>query len=440
MISSIFKKLFKPAQQAPRGLVFGDATSGQVLLDDATLRSHVAVVGGRGRERSTLIEQLLTQQTAKGGGWIHVDPSADEDLRDRLAAAATAAGRAQDFYVLDLARPENSNTYDVLRSGSVDTRVQRILTPFPKPESDKEARYVKELTDFLGLLFPALDATGKSVSLRELANLLHSLRTPAVREKLLSDIPTDHPAHAALDLALAVLALDSAAAATNKPIGGRAAMRLQQLAGLDCAAVVCHPYPEIDFSDVLSKGKMCYISLPRMGKDQDALELTKMVVQDICTSLFARAALPADQRQPFLVAMDSFPTYGMLDTLSPAVPDATYAQARAMNVALLPFVDSRKWDQVSTNFRTEALTGNTFTKVYFQQEESRLLALQYPKLPANVFSALAPGRFLVCQGSRVVEGKLRYTDTGTPPGFERRPMPGVESRARWQAPTLQAAP
>lgn len=437
MISSIFKKLFKPALRAPRGLVFGEAAGGQVLLDEATLRSHVAVVGGRGRECATLIEQLLTQQTVKGGGWIHVDPAADEDLRDRLAAAAAAAGRAQEFYVLDLARPENSNTYDVLRAGSVDTRVQRLLTPFPKPETDKEARYVKELTDFLGLLFAALDATGKSVSLRELANLLHSLRTPTVRDKLRSDIPTDNPAGNALAAALEALARDTAAIATNKPIGGRAAMRLQQLASLDCAAVVCHPYPEVDFADVLSKGKMCYISLPRMGKNQDALELTKMVVHDICTSLFARATLPADQRQPFLVAMDSFPTYGMLDTLSPAVPDATYAQARAMNVALLPFVDSRKWDQVSTYFRTEALTGNTFTKLYFRQEESGQLAAQYPHLPANVFSALAPGRFIMCQGSRVVEGKLRYTDTGTPPEFRKQPRPGVESRARWQTPSQQ---
>jgi intracellular multiplication protein IcmO len=435
MISYFLNKFSRKASPPQKGMLVGTRCRGgqPIVLDDSVLRSHVALSGRGGVGRSRLLKQVLTQQTVDGRGWVHIDPSGDERLRDHLASVAHAAGRADEFYVLDLVDPDNSNTYDILRGGTAESRAHRVLTLFPVGANP----YSRRLGGYLTVLFSAIDATGKSAGLLEVAQLLMSLGTPAVREQLLAAIPEGHPAGAALVAALDELAQDGLPEQRLKNLGGGAAGRLTLLGTLKCSNIFNNAQPEIDFEDVLTHGKMCLVRLSPMHKDTVVLNLARMVLQDVCSAIPARAGLPGNERAPFLVAMDSFPGYGLSESLTAPLSDATWSQARGMNVSLIPVVDSGNWDQVHDAYRTDGLTGNTFTKVYFQQDASEHLAEQHPAMPADALQSLKPGQFVMCQGDAVVAGELRYTDTGTPPGFTKQAMPTVSTGPRLQLPELQ---
>lgn len=439
MISWIRNKLRRQRQAAPppEGLHLGVQTSNgkHLVLDDRVLRSHVSLSGRGGVGRTTLLRQMLSQQTRNGRGWVYVDPAGDEGMRDYLASVAGEVGRLGDFYVLDLVDPDNSNTYDVLRAGTAEARANRVLTLFPPAMTEESQAQADQLGSLLARVFDALDAAGKTAGLYELADLMACLGASEAWERLLADVPGTHPAGLALAAALEAMARDTQAGLKSSCVG--AAGALQLLSKLKCARVLSHPTPELDFADVLSKGKMCYIRMPMMEKDSTVLKLERMVLMDVMSALSARAVLPGDQRPPFLVAMDSFPEYGLAESLSKPLHDAVYAQARGMGVSLVPVVDSGSWDRVHEEYGTDTLTANTFTKVYFQQDESTHLAQLHPGLRSGALSSLPGGRFLMCQGGHIVEGLMRYTDTGTPPGFRKRPMPAVESKPRWQAPLCE---
>lgn len=432
MISWIINKLSRQGASPEAGMFLGLAARGgkPILLDDSVLRSHVALSGRGGQGRSTLLRQMLAQQTVAGRGWVHIDPSGDDSLRDHLASVARDAGRLDEFYVLDLVEPVNSNTYDVLRAGSAESRARRVLTVFPEVDKAGAEYFHKRVGDFFTLLFNAIDASGMSVGLFDVSELLTRLGTPRFREQFLSKIPANHPTRTALSVALDALELDGADARRLAMVCGAAAGRLAMLAGHEASAVFNHPQPEIDFTDVLANGKMCLVRLSGVEQGAEMASLGRMVLQDICTALHVRASMPAHRRTPFLVALDGFPSYGLSESVTAPIGGSTWAQARGLNVSLVPVVDSGSWDQVAAGHRTEQFVANTFTKVYFQRDESEQLVKQHADLPAGALPRLLPGQFLMCKGRSVVAGQLRYTDTGTPPGFKKQPMPSLDARPR----------
>lgn len=440
MFSWLKKRFSRQATPPKKGLYLGaDSRTGErIVLDDRELRSHVFLSGRGGVGRSTLLRQMLSQQTQDGRGWVFVDPAGDEGMRDHLAGVAGEVGRLADFYVLDLVDPDNSNTYDVLRAGTAEARANRVLTLFPPALTDESQAHAGQLGNLLARVFDSLDAAGNTAGLHELADLLLRLGAAEPWEQLFADVPKAHPAGAALAAALKAMAQDGPESLKSSCAAAAGALRL--LSNLKCAHVLSHPAPEIDFAEVLSQGKMCYIRLPMMEKDSTVLKLERMVMMDVMSALPARARLPGDQRPPFLVAMNSFPEYGLAESLRKPLHDAVYAQARGMGVSLVPVLDSGSWDRVHASYRTDTLTGNTFTKIYFQQDESTHLAQLHPGLRPGALSSLPAGRFLMCQGRDVVEARMSYTDTGTPPGFTKQPMPGAETRPRWQAPPLRTTP
>lgn len=444
MISWLLKKLAPRAAAPLAGLQFGGRLRGRkpIVLDDRTLRAHVCISGRPGVGRSILLRQLLAQQTAAGRGWVHIDPAGDDLLRDYLASAARAAGRAADFYVLDLAEPANSHTYDVLRAGCAEARARRVLTLLPGAANAGEQQAGQVLAGVLAAVFEALDAAGISVGLQELADLLHTLRAPGAREPLLEHIPEGHPARAALAAAVDELAGDGGVVLRAMLAGAAAKLAaLESVVSRGSAGVVSHPAPEIDFEEVLARGKMVMVRLPTMGPDRETLDLARMVLQDVCSALHARATLPGSERQaPFLVAMEGFQAYGLGDALASPIPAAVYSQARGLGVCLMPVVVNVNWDRVQERDGADALSGNTFTKVYFNQDASAQLARQHPGISQDALQVLRPGQFVMYQGATMVEGRLRYTDIGTPPRFRKQPMPVVGNKPRWAPAPTEKAP
>lgn len=97
------------------------------LLDDSTLRRHMAIYGPDRDLRHRHLQDILAQQARRNGGWLLF---IDEDDRAQLAALqsiATAAGRADDFYVVDLADPSKGHGYNPLFGVPPSAAAKRVV-------------------------------------------------------------------------------------------------------------------------------------------------------------------------------------------------------------------------------------------------------------------------------------------------------------------------
>ncbi|WP_157645602.1 type IV secretory system conjugative DNA transfer family protein [Burkholderia ubonensis] len=411
------------------------ANGHEISLDDSTQRSHIFISGRSGAGVSILLEQLLTQQTTQGRGWVYMDPAGDTELLNRLAATARHEGRDDEFYVLDLDKPENGNTYDILRSGTPEERAVRALHALPYYENNPGAdQYASQAFDFLVPLLGAIDATGKSVGLRDLGVLLMQLDNASAQRELLDAIPTGHPARAAFLAAIDPFrGGDEAEGQRLKNVLGGLAGRLYALAAGFYADVLCNPRPEIVLSDILAHNKMLYIRLPLMGKDITMRSLARMLLHDVITSMQARAHTPKRLRTPFLCVMNAFPVYGFPGGFRHPMTNSAYSQARGMKVSMVPVNQGDAWGRLREFHEdgADALMGNTFTKVYFRQKQDELTNELHPDLPESTLDGLTLGEFVMWQGATRYRGLV--SNNGAPEqatAITRHRMWPAEERVR----------
>ena len=417
-------------------LVLGRSMSGhgeQLTVTDSVLRNHVYISGRHGFGKDSLVEQLLTQQTELGRGWIHIDPKADETMLNRLAAQARKNGREDEFLVLDLDTPANSHSYDVLRSGTAQDRATRVLQVLPHAGDSKGAQYYRTRAyDFLVPLFNAIDATGKSVGLRELALLLHRLGEEGVQREFLDAIPVAHEARPAF-----LAAMESATHNTNdlKTVLGGLSGRLYLLSTLRVWPLLNTEDPEIVMSDVLAHNKMLFVRLPVMMEsdiDSVAATIARMVVQDVLTSMTYRTSLPNRLAEPFLLSVDTC----VIDAHDAGLPSPVgvnaYSRARAMRVSFVQLGNSfrdlaKRYGDVSC----DSLFGNTFTKVYFNQTQDEWLTRMQPELRAATLESLSLGEFMLISGAERHRGLLANNPSELPDGsYSRRAMAKANGRPR----------
>lgn len=419
-----------------------DVGRARATLDDEDLRNHVALSGMPGSGVRVLIEQLLHQQTGRGRGWVFIDTHGDYALLDRLAAQATEQGRSDAFYVLDFDRAGRSHTYDVLRASTPEDQALRVLQVLPGTENSPGGDFnAREAFALLVPLFRALAAAGRSVDPCGLAQLLTRLQAEDGERALLDAIPCG-PARTLLVAALAPYrkgdgTLDGAA--LKRTLGGLTG-RLQLLGqpgtglGAGYERVVASEQPEIDFTDILARNKMCYVMLPVMCKDSTLIALARMVLHDITTSLDARTMLPREGRTPFLCVMQDYPAYGPVRPGGFRAPldSRSFSLARAMRVGMVPVVASG-WDDLAGSMSEsgfEDLVGNTYTKFYFRQKRSDIVVALHPQMGAVALDALQAGEFVAFKGQVPVHGRLLPVITADAPAFVKRDMPAAAARPR----------
>lgn len=425
-------------------LVLGRSLDGNgqpLALDDALLRNHMYMSGRQGSGMSVLIEQMLMQQTERGRGWIYVDPMVDDVLLNRLAERARQNGRDDEFLVLDFHKPENSHSYDILRSGTPADRATRILQALPPTEGNPGAEHYRQrAVDLLVPLFTAIDATGKAVGLRELALLLRGLEEDAVQREFLDAIPLSHEAR---DSFLAALESVKREGSDLKQVLGGIAGRVWLLSTLDESELLSSANPEIVMPDVLANNKMLYIRLPVLAKDSTLGTLARLVVQDAISSLSARAHLPRRLREQFLFVMNGFSTLDLGRGHQAAVGAAAYSNARAMRVSLVPVAPSGcTWSHVvaAGEQSSEILIANTYTKIYFCQHQDEVTGQLHPDLRPGTLDSLALGEFMLWTGTTRYRGLVSNSPAEVLNStYTRRAMAWAEERPRLNLSSFSAS-
>ncbi|MEX3984249.1 type IV secretory system conjugative DNA transfer family protein [Paraburkholderia sp. EG287A] len=334
-------------------------------IENDKLMRHLAIIGQSGVGKTVLGMNLLWQQTARGGGWLFIDAKLDKDVRDQLAYMARIFGREDEFYVMNVDEPENSNTYNPILNGDPDSIASRLMNLLPAAENNPGADFYRQQANYaLTVLIGALQAANKRYTFMDLAIMLQSAAAIGKVETL---VPLDSQAFMVLQVFLdSFKKMDKNGVKVDvdklKTVLGGMSGRIAQFAQGKFGQVFNTTTPEIDLTDIVQNNKMCYVMLPTMEKDTAALNLGKMVLSDLRTTVAKMQGLTKAERPnpPFICFADEMGSYVM-----PGIA-RVFEQARSAGVMMIPaFQTFANLASVSPEFE-EMIIGNTWTKCFFQ--------------------------------------------------------------------------
>lgn len=334
-------------------------------IENDKLMRHLAIIGQSGVGKTVLGMNILWQQTARGGGWLFIDAKLDKDVRDQLAYMARIFGREDEFYVMNVDDPDNSNTYNPLLNGDPDEIASRLLNLLPSSDNNPGSDFYKQSANYaLTVLIGALQEAKKRYTFMDLAIMLQSAAAIGKVETL---VPLDSQAFMVLQVFLDQFKKkdkNGVQVDVNKikDILGGMSGRIAQFAQGKFGKVFNTTTPEIDLTDIVQNNKMCYVMLPTMGKDTAALNLGKMVLSDLRTAVAKMQGLTKAERPnpPFICFADEMGSYVM-----PGI-SRIFEQARSAGVMMIPaFQTFANLASVSPEFE-EMIIGNTWTKCFFK--------------------------------------------------------------------------
>lgn len=326
---------------------------------------HTALIGASGVGKTTLGMFIIYQQIMAGGGLLFVDAKIDVDTRDTLAYFCKIAGRENDLLVVNVDKPELSNTYNPILNGDPDEIASRLLNLLPSSENDPGSDFYRQSANHaLVAITGALQAAKFRYHFGDLSILLQS---GEAMENLLRQTP-EGPERAALDVFLdkyrKIEGKGGAKLDINKMkevLGGMAG-RLATFSQGKFGKVFNTYTPDVDLAEAIRGNKIVYFMLPTMGKDTAALNLGKMAISDLRSAVSVLQAVPKSQRPnpPYLCFLDEMGSYVM-----PGIA-RLFEQARSANIALVPgFQAFGNLREVSPEF-ADMILQSTWNKVFYR--------------------------------------------------------------------------
>lgn len=393
-----------------KGIRFGYTRDNGLPADveDAYMTRHSAIIGQSGVGKTVLGESILWQQIVRGGGYIFIDAKLDAETRDRLALMHALTGRADEFYVLNVDKPESSNTYNPILKGDPDEVASRLLNLLPSSESSPGADFYRQSANHaLTAIVGALKAAKKRYHFSDLSILLQSARAMAELERL---VPAGSPEKMVLQVFLDQFRKKSKEGVqidvdrVKQVLGGMSG-RIALFAQGKFGRVFNTYTPEIDLTDIVINNKCLYVMLPTMGKDTAALNLGKMILSDLRTAVYNVQALKKVDRPnpPFIVFADEMGSYVM-----PGIA-RLFEQARSAQICMLPaFQSFANLSVVSPDF-ADIIIQNTWNKVFF-----KFASKDSPEMAAEIIGKTK--RFAMSMSKSENEGESSNNLRATPQG------------------------
>jgi len=391
-----------------------------IFIDkDFTLR-HGLIVGTTGSGKTVLIRCLLSQVLEAGGGLLIVDGKADQMTYEDFYNTTVAFKREDDFYMLNLSEPKESNTMNPLMSGGVDDIAELLSNMLGEAGGDNQywvERGQILMKGLLSVLVPLKERNAlfypdgkpadglnftlltKWLGLNELYKLY--LLVKEDNEKVGNDMK--NPEYIELKRLESYLMSNGCEVQVKlNSKGGSVADRLgtktkevppeairqhgfavsQWTSPLDTlmgtyGEVFDTQTPEIDMFDVITGGRILYVMLPALKKSEATLKsLGKLVLATLKISLVALLGdqlsgsiderykgFAARPRVPFLAIMDEYGAYAVKGF------DNVLAQARSLQVGVIIAVQELASLQKADEIEAKRILGNTAFKIALKMTE-----------------------------------------------------------------------
>ncbi|MGI9860072.1 type IV secretion system DNA-binding domain-containing protein [Moorella naiadis] len=298
-----------------------------VTIPMVKLKEHIHILGGSGTGKTSLaVLPICIQAIRQGLPVICIDFKGDEQAVKLLAREARAAGKKFHFFTL---HPRlATSTYNPLASGSVISKVERVMIALELIFEGEAKFYSYVQQSFFIPLLQRLEDEKVAYTLKDIQQLLES---PRLLETL-----------------------------TGKEVNEN------QLKGLTAALTpygewkqINNPSPDIDLGEVMQRGEVCYFDLRSAITPTVSSALGKMIAMD----LQAQAVYRNEGDPITVIAIDEFQNMACdaFRNIVAKVRSAGYGLVLA-NQALGDLA------AVSRDF-ANVITTNTATKIVFNVED-----------------------------------------------------------------------
>lgn len=384
-------RLLPPSPTAPhRGVVlarsnYPGSEDRLIRLGSTSRASHVWLLGPTGVGKSTLIANMALQDATAGHGFVVVDPKSDlvTDVLARLPES-----RLSDVIVLDAAAAFADDGRPIVGLnvlGQARTEQERELAADQVVyilhsiwEDSWGPRTADVLRNAILTLTHTRAADNSVFTLSEIAPLLEQA---AYRRFVTAQASIPESVRSFWT------AYESYSDAQRLQIIGPSLNKLRALSTRTALRLTLGQSVGLDIGDVLNHGKILLVPLSKgiVGSETAAL-LGSLVVAQLVNAVFARTALPADQRRPAQVYLDEFQEVVRLAT---DIPDAL-AQARGLGVG---FVLANQYVHQLPDAAKRAVLGTVRSAVVFalqDYDDAKLLERRFAPLAANELMRLPP--------------------------------------------------
>lgn len=356
------------------GLCFGYTTDkGEpIFIPDEDLFRHVWIVGQSGVGKTVAASLLMLQQIQRGGGVLFVDGKLDVDNIISMYQFAAWAGRSHDFFLINIADPKLSNSYNPILHGKPEEVASRILSIIPSTEGNAGSDHYKQSANqALIVIIGAIQKCGLAYNFYDLSALMtNALAMEKLKEKILLRAPKSDEAR---NLSMFLDRFRIPAGDGRNPLAGQIDMKKMKddLGGIagrmfsfgsgTCGDVVNTYTPEINIYNIIRDNKILYIALPTMSMAETAINFGKILLGDFRTAVGRLQQNKFDRPKiPFLAFLDEAASYV---SASWAV---MFEQARSAGIFLMPALQNESGLTAISDDFEQRVTGNTVTKMFFR--------------------------------------------------------------------------
>ena len=321
--------------------------------------AHVYMIGKTGTGKSTLLETLMRQDIECGEGFAFLDPHGD--LVERILACVPES-RAADLIYVNVPDPAQTFVFNPLERVPVERRAfvaSSLIDAFKKLWADSWGPRLEHiLRNSLLTLLDQPEAT--------LADVLRLLSNDQFRQEAVSHVLSPEVRafwNQEYRRYPAAFRAEAIAPVQNK-VGAF-------LANPALAKILKGPKSTINLRDMMDRRKILLVNLAKgkIGPDAAAL-LGSLLVTSLGSAAFSRADLREEEREPFYIYLDEFPTF---TTLSLAT---MLSELRKYHVGLI--LAHQYLSQMDEPVR-DAILGNVGTIISFRigLSDAELLAKEF---------------------------------------------------------------
>ncbi len=350
------------ADDSRRALVDGYDGMVPFMLSDDIMTRHVALLAATGTGKTELILAIIQQQIKKGAGLILVEAKSDSDFAGSIYGMMKAAGRLDQFKLINFEFPEVSHTYNPLFSGGVRATLSTVM----KMQANSKEEFWTDVNRYslsAAILCMKLQPGSPVFHIKDMIAMLSSF--DLMRNFVTRIRETDSKYHAeGKEFLFAYLRywLDEEKGEWDtrkfKTLLQGAVSKLSSFAHSEYSQIVNTYNPDVDLKESILNGEVVVLSMSSLA-DKDGVELFgKLFISDLARAV---GEIQLQKLKPLMICPAIFDEY-------PSFMDASqvslFQLARSANVPIIIAFQGVGFLQNITPAFVEMVLGNCWTHVY----------------------------------------------------------------------------
>lgn len=349
--------------------LFGEGPDGPCELAYATMRRNTLVFGQRGAGSSLVVQNLLQQQIRKGGGFLYLGATPDEQLFKVVDTEWNRSGRTERLHTLNLVDGPSTCCLNPLAGAYPSERLAEMaLTLLTKRHQEWDTAWVQWAKALLSQIVTALRATEQPITFKSLIQIIQDNDALA---RLARQLPSSSPIAALLDEARN----GSAAAGSVRALIVTSLQRFAEGRFISTLNGGAHSQrPQISLEDLVSTHQGLFVTLDGLNASRSNLDAGHFVIEELDNIVASRCLNDSGQSPdvPFLVVIQQANAY-----VSRRL-EAILTKSRLSPLAFVLVQD----DPIAGTFdsrHSHLLMANTWNKVFLQQasQESAQYAAEF---------------------------------------------------------------